>query len=320
MKTLTVVITIGDPSGIGPEVALKALTYRYPQWVLFFLVGDSFILNKVAKQSGLKDVFKRVVLVDLKNVNRDRFEFSGIDVSYGMAAVEYIKKAVDIIKAKKADTLVTAPISKEAINSAGFKWPGHTEYLAHLTKTKKFCMMLTGGSLRVVLATRHIALKDIPGRLNSGEIYNAIAMTAAALKKYFRVKRPKIAVAALNPHAGEGGMFSDEEKRIIIPAIKKIVGARHAWPLHIVGPLPADSLFYDAYRGKYDAEIVMYHDQGLIPLKMIARDTAVNVTLGLPFVRTSVAHGTAFDIAGKNKANPSSMIEAIKLACQLAAR
>jgi len=283
-----IVITIGDPAGIGPEITRKALARRELSRRASFLVVGNEKSFKPGKPSA----------------------------KTGKAAIGYINKAVDLIKEGPADALVTAPISKEAINLAGFKWPGHTEYLAHLTKTNKFAMMLAGGPLRVVLATRHIALKDVSKKLNSREIYDVIVLTASYLRKHFKIKNPKIAVCALNPHAGEGGMFSDEEKRIIIPAIKK-AGARCSVPLHIVGPLPADSLFYNANKGMYDAEIVMYHDQGLIPLKMAARDSGVNITLGLPFVRTSPAHGTAFDIAGKGKADPSSMIAAISMAIKL---
>lgn len=288
-KRPTVAITMGDPAGIGLEITKKALArHEISRRASFLVVGDAC----------------------------KKFKPGMVNAACGRAAIEYIDEAVGLIKSGAADALVTAPISKEAINLAGFKWPGHTEYLAHLTKTKKFAMMLIGGPLRVVLATRHIALKDVSEKLNKTEIYDAIILAHAALKRYFRIKHPRIAVCALNPHSGEGGLFGSEEKRIIIPAIKKALPKVPG----IIGPLPADSLFYDAYRGKFDAEIVMYHDQGLIPLKMIAKDTAVNITLGLPFVRTSPAHGTAFDIAGTNKANPSSMIEAIRLACRLATR
>ncbi len=330
-KKPIIAVTMGDPAGIGPEIVMKAFT-RHRDWRASFLViGDAFVMNETAKTLGYRKkigtatIFSSTekavkngrcpYLIDLKNVDRKNFRFGQTDASCGKAAIEYINKAVDLIKVGAADALVTAPISKEAINLAGFNWPGHTEYLAYLSDTKRFCMMLAGGPLRVVLATRHIALKDICKRLNSKEIYEAIALTYDLLKKQFRIKDPKIAVSALNPHAGEGGLFSDEEKRVILPAIKKAAGAS----IKVIGPLAADSLFYHAYRGAFDAEIVMYHDQGLIPLKMIARDSAVNITLGLPFVRTSPAHGTAFDIAGKNKANPSSMIEAIRMARRLVA-
>lgn len=308
---------MGDPAGIGPQVLIKALAHpEVSGRASFLVVGDDFVLTETARRLGLRGVLKKIVLINLGNVDKGKFRFAKPDAHCGKAAVEYITTAVDLIRTGAADAVVTAPISKEAAGMAGFKWPGHTEFLAHLTGAKKFCMMLAGGPLRVVLATRHIALKDVSRKLNSQEIYDAIILTAEALKGYFRIRHPKIAVAALNPHAGEGGMFGDEERKVIVPAINK---AKRTVK-DIAGPLSADSLFYDAYRGKYDAEIVMYHDQGLIPLKMVAKDTAVNITLGLPFVRTSPAHGTAFDIAGKNKANPSSMIEAIKLACQLATR
>jgi len=289
-KKTKIAITVGDPAGIGPEIVLKAIA-RQKKWrVSFLVVGD------------------------LQGANHGALGSHKPNAVCGKIAIENIKIAVDLIKNGKADALVTAPISKEAINLAGFKWPGHTEYLAHLTGAKKFAMMLAGGSLRVVLATRHIALKDVAKSLKTQEIYDAIILTADYLKKHFKIKDPKIAVCALNPHAGEAGLFSDEEKRIIMPAIEK--ASRNV--KNIIGPLPADSLFYNACKGKYDAEIVMYHDQGLVPLKMIARNSAVNITLGLPFVRTSPAHGTAFDIAGKGIADPSSMIEAIKLAVNLA--
>jgi len=305
-KKPVIAITMGDPAGIGPEIILKALARQNSRRVSFLVVGDSLLLKNCP-----------CPVVDMKNVDMKKFRYGKISAMCGKAAIEYIKKGVDIIKSGAADALVTAPISKEAANLAGFKWPGHTEYLAYLTATKKFCMMLAGGPLKVVLATRHIALKDVSRQLNTEEIYNSIILTANFLKKYFKIKNPKIAVSALNPHAGEGGMFSDEEKRIIMPAIKKAVGASGRSPLRIIGPLPADSLFYNAYKGAYDAEIVMYHDQGLIPLKMAARDIGVNITFGLPFARTSPAHGTAFDIAGKDMANSSSMAAAIDLAIQM---
>lgn len=295
-KKPVIAITIGDPAGIGPEIVQKALACQKHWRASFLVVGGA------------------------RNANRKKIKPGEISASCGRAAIEYIDEAVGLIKSGAADALVTAPISKEAASLAGFKFPGHTEYLAYLTGTKKFCMMLAGGPIRVVLVTRHVALKDVAKKLSAADIYDAIIITHNVLRKNFRIKNPKIAVCALNPHAGENGLFSDEEKRIITPAIKKAeaaLGASGCLPLSIIGPLPADSLFYNAYKGKYDAEIVMYHDQGLIPLKMVARNSAVNVTLGLPFVRTSPAHGTAFDIAGKNIADPSSMIAAIDLAVKL---
>ena len=289
-KKPVIAITAGDPAGIGPEIIKKAL--------------------------ARPEISRRASFLVLGDISGKKFKPGSPGAGSGRASIDCIDEAVSLIKKCKADALVTAPISKFAASSAGFKFPGHTEYLAYLTNTKKFCMMLVGGSLRVVLVTRHIALKDVSKKLNSVEIYDAIILTAVSLKEYFKIKNPRIAVCALNPHAGENGLFSDEEKRIIMPAIKKASRKLK----NITGPLPADSLFYNANKGLYDAEIAMYHDQGLIPLKMTARDASVNITLGLPFIRTSPAHGTAFDIAGKGIADPSSMIEAIKLACQLTAK
>jgi len=319
-KNIRIAITMGDPAGIGSEIIIKSLA-RHNDWrVSFLVIGDFFVLNKTAKRLGLINVLnklcsdgKKVIVVDLKNVDEKKFRFGTTDIPCGKASIEYIAKAVSLIKLGKADALVTAPISKESVNAAGFNWPGHTEFLAHLAKTEKYCMMLVAGALKVILATRHIAIKDVNRRLNTEEIYYSIVLANNALKNYFGIKNPKIAVCALNPHAGEGGLFSDEEKRIIIPAVKKA----QSMSIKVFGPLPADSLFYDAYKGKFDAEVAMYHDQGLVPLKMIGKDIGVNVTLGLPFVRTSPAHGTAFDIAGKNMANPSSMTEAINLAIKM---
>jgi len=283
-KKPVIAITIGDSAGIGLEIIKKALAHQDNSKALFLVIGE-----KVKCKPGV------------------------VSAASGKAAIGCIKTAVDLIKRGKADALVTAPINKEAAGLAGFKFPGHTEYLAYLTGTKKFAMMLAVDKLRVVLATRHIALKDVAKRLNSRQIYDAIILTSATLKKYFKIKNPKIAVCALNPHAGENGLFSDEEKRIIMPAIRNAARTIK----NITGPMAADALFYRAYRGEFDAEIAMYHDQGLIPLKMAGRDSAVNITLGLPFIRTSPAHGTAFDIAGKGIADPSSMIEAIKLAMKM---
>ena len=310
-KNITLAITMGDPAGIGPEIILKSLVRRVFRRTSFLVIGDSSVLNKTARQLGLK--IKNFTLVDLKNVDKDIFKFGKTNANCGKAAIEYIKTQVDLVRPVLDNASVIARISQKAVNLAGFNWPGHTELLASLTRTKKFCMVLAAGPLKVVLATRHIALKDVSKRLNAREIYDAIILINEALNAGFGIKNPRIAVCALNPHAGENGLFSDEEKLIITPAIKKA----RATGINVIGPMPADSLFYDAYRNKFDAEIVMYHDQGLIPLKMIGKDKGVNITLGLPFVRTSPAHGTAFDIAGRNKANPSSMIEAIKMAIKI---
>ena len=200
--------------------------------------------------------------------------------------------------------LVTAPVAKELVGP----WPGQTELLAHLAGTKKFAMMLVGGPLRVALVTIHEPLARVPGLITGRRIRDVIELTEDFCRR-LGIKRPRLGVAGLNPHAGEGGLLGDEERRIIAPAVKRT---------RAVGPLPADTLFYKAYRGEFDAVVAMYHDQGLAPLKMIAFDTGVNLTLGLPFVRTSPDHGTARDIAGKGVARPDSLIAAINLAARLA--
>ena len=230
----------------------------------------------------------------------------------GYACVSYIKKAVELALDRQVDGIVTAPISKEALKMAGFKWPGHTEMLADLTDTKDYAMMLVGGPLRVILVTIHTALKNVPNLITRQKILKTIRLAKKACKM-LKIKNPGIAVAGLNPHAGEAGIFGDEEIKKIIPAIKEAI--REGIP--VSGPHPPDTVFHKAYKGDTDIVVCMYHDQGLIPLKMIAFDKGVNVTIGLPFVRTSPDHGTAYDIAWKGIANPSSMIEAITLTARL---
>jgi len=212
---------------------------------------------------------------------------------------------------------VTAPINKSSVRKAGFAdFEGHTEYLAARTATKDFAMMFVGKSLKITLVTRHIALKDVSRALSMESIYSAIRLTRDHLVRCFGIKDPKIAVAGLNPHAGEGGLFGDEEAKTITPAIKRA----SAEFKNIDGPVPSDIIFYEALNGKYDAVIAMYHDQALAPFKMLYFKDGVNVTLGLPFIRTSPDHGTAFDIAGKGIADPASMKEALLLACRLAGK
>lgn len=273
MRRPNVIITTGDPEGIGPEITKKAL--QDPE---IKALADFFVIEPKDK--------------------------TGFDA---------IKKAVDILKKTKTAALVTAPVNKEAISRSGIPFHGHTEYLAKATSTKKFAMMLCGGPLKVAIVTRHVPLKKVSGILTQAKIIETAELTASGLKKYFGVKEPRIGVCALNPHCGEGGKIGREEQDMIIPAIRKI----RSFVPGIQGPISGDVIFYMAYSGKLDAVVSMYHDQGLGPLKMIAFEKGVNVTLGLPFVRTSPDHGTAYDIAGKGIANPSSMKEAIKLAVKM---
>lgn len=307
-----IVITMGDPSGVGAEVTVKALASSKVRGLAnFFVVGDGAILEKAARRSGVKAGFN---LVDMGNVRAKTFSYGRAQPEFGKAAIEYIDEALRMIRMGAAGALVTAPINKSAVQMAGFSgFEGHTEYLAAKTGTKDFAMMFVGERLKITLVTRHIALKDIQFRLTAGRILKAITLTDKSLRNMFGIKNPKIGVAGLNPHAGESGMFGDEEARIIVPAIKKSAVSAKG----VSGPYPPDVIFGDALNGKFDAVIAMYHDQGLIPFKLLYFKDGVNMTIGLPFVRTSPDHGTAFDIAGKGIADPSSMIEAIRLACRL---
>lgn len=294
-----IVITGGDPRGIGPEIILKSLKRKaLLKNADYVVVGDYGIFRKSAKALSIDiSSLGHTSFVDLKNAS----------------VMAHVSRGVSIVKAVKNSALVTAPIEKFAINKAGYKFGGHTEFLAHETASQNVTMMMVGGALRVSLVTRHLPLKSVPAALSEKEIIRTAENTYYALRRLFKVRRPRIGIAALNPHAGEKGLLGREERAIILPAVKRLQKIISG----VEGPLPADTLFYKAKNGQFDAVVSMYHDQGLIPLKMLAFESGVNLTIGLPFIRTSPDHGTAFDIAGKGKANPSSMIEAIKLAAEL---
>jgi 4-hydroxythreonine-4-phosphate dehydrogenase len=234
----------------------------------------------------------------------------------GRASMAFLDTAIEAARSHQIDAIVTAPICKESWHLAGYKYPGHTDKLGHAFKTRRVTMMFVGGRLRVALATIHEPLLELRNLFTIGRVFQPIDHMGEALRDWFGIAEPRIAVCGLNPHAGENGMFGDEEQRIIEPAITM---AREAG-YFVEGPFPADTLFWRAMQGQYDGIVAMYHDQGLIPVKLVAFESACQTTLGLPIVRTSVDHGTAFDIAGQNKANPESMKSAIRLACQLALR
>lgn len=334
MKRLA--ITMGDPRGIGPEITVKAITYPDVKKICTpFVIGDIYIIQealnllkiplKLRKIKSIKDSNPDKKILEVIHVipptppskKSEKFTTKTIKNNSptpegGKASVSYIKTAVELALSKQVDGIVTAPISKEALKMAGFKWPGHTEMLANLTKTKDYVMMLIGGPLRVILVTIHTALKNVPDLITKQGVFKTIVLAKKACDM-LEIKNPKIAVAGLNPHAGESGIFGDEEVKKIIPAIEEA----KKYGICVSGPYPPDTVFYKAYRGDFDIVVCMYHDQGLIPLKMIAFESGVNVTVGLPFIRTSPDHGTAYDIAWKGIANPSSMIESIKLAVRL---
>ena len=307
--TVRVGITIGDPSGIGPAITLKAIN-RLRGIADFVVIGDKWVLSRF---SVLGSRFSDENIVDLNNVVHKNFKSGEVRAEYGKASIEYLEKALEMINTGGIDCLVTAPISKEAMNKGGFKYSGHTEFLSERTGRKDLAMMLLNKKLKFSLATRHIPLKNVALQLKKEKLSKTIVQTYASLKKLFLIRNPKIVVCGLNPHASDNGLIGEEENKIIKPVINKLKKSIK----NLVGPISADVAILKSMQKEYDCVIAMYHDQALIPLKLLSGFPGVNITLGLPFVRTSPLHGTAFDIADKPAlADPDSMIEAIRLAIQ----
>ncbi|HTN71979.1 MAG TPA: 4-hydroxythreonine-4-phosphate dehydrogenase PdxA [Methylomirabilota bacterium] len=328
-----VAITMGDPAGVGPEIILKALTDPVVKNSCRPLIlGDWGVLQRAGARSKklaklvcwehgqpllpLIDGGDGFVLCPLSSLSIKQSRPGLPSKAGGHAAYRYIYVAARLALSKVVDAMATAPISKSILQRAGYNYPGHTELLAELSRTAECRMMLIGKKLRVVLVTGHIAFTEVAGALTRDGIRTTIELTHRSLRELFGIQRPQIAVAALNPHGGEEGIFGNEEKDIIVPAVRwaKTKG------IAVHGPFPADSLFHQAVRGDYDAVVCMYHDQGLIPLKLHHFFGGVALTLGPPFVRTSVDHGTAYDIAGTDQADETSMKEAILLAARLASQ
>lgn len=302
-------ITAGDVNGIGPEVTIKAA--RAVKDAELILIGDERAWQSACRRH-------RGPRLDIWNPTPElkvALQPGTLRIDASRAAAAYIRAGVQACLDGHLDGLVTGPISKAGFHRAGIDVPGHTEMLAELTGAKHVAMMLAGGPLRVVVATRHVPLNDVPRLITKKTIAQQISMTALALR-WFGLKRQRIAVCGLNPHAGENGGIGREEVDIIAPVIRALRKKK----MDVVGPRPGDTVFHEAARGEFDAVVAMYHDQGLAPLKLIAFDSGVNITLGLPIVRTSPDHGTAFAIAGKNTARPDSMREAIRMAIRLARR
>ena len=283
-----VALTVGDPAGIGPEIAQKA-----------------------ANDSRVREACEPV----LYGPANESFAPGVLSAEAGRAAYEAICAAVRDAQAGRVQAVATAPVNKLAFAQAGLPWKGHTDLLGHLTGSQRVAMMFWSEPLRVVLGTIHLPLAQVPAALTRETLDGIIQLTARELPR-FGFPRPRLALAGLNPHAGEEGLLGEEEARVLAPAVRAAAEAG----VSIAGPFPADTLFVRAARGEFDAVIACYHDQGLIPVKLLAFGRAVNVTLGLPIVRTSVDHGTAFDIAGKDVADPSSMVEAVLLAARLATK
>ncbi|WP_432823278.1 4-hydroxythreonine-4-phosphate dehydrogenase PdxA [Trichloromonas sp.] len=326
-----IVLTLGDPTGVGPEIIVKALCEGAFDGLSrpLLVAGDPAVLQRAAAVVGVSCRAttapghvqlvlagdRQLDLAPLSALDADRLKYGRPDTDCGHAMVRYIEWACDQCLSGQAAAMVTAPINKAAIHAAGYAFPGHTELLAERCGVDKVVMMLGGEKLKVCLVTTHMALAEVPQALSQAEILETIRITDAAFRRFFGQARPRIAVLALNPHAGEGGLFGDEESRLIAPAI----AAAQAEGIAASGPHSADTLFHFAARGSCDAVVCMYHDQGLIPLKLLHFEDGVNVTLGLPIVRTSVDHGTAYDLAGTGQASAESLVAAVRMAEQMAA-
>jgi 4-hydroxythreonine-4-phosphate dehydrogenase len=320
---LPLAITMGCPAGIGPELILKYFSSATRPDIPVVVVGDMNVLEYYAQKLHINCTLSpwtpdknpastknSIPVYETSRLAKDSITPGTFSKATSVAMVDAILQSVQGIQRGIFSGMCTCPISKESLQLSGHHYPGHTEMLASLCKVKSQVMMMAGDTLKVTLATIHCAVSEIPSLLSIDVLLNLFQTTFRSLQKDFNLSHPRIAVAGLNPHAGEGGMFGDEEQRIILPAIEK--AATDDIPLQ--GPFPPDTIFFKAARGEYDAVICMYHDQGLIPFKLLHFDDGVNVTLGLPIVRTSVDHGTAYDIAGKGVASPSSLHAAIKMA------
>ncbi len=327
MKLPVIGITMGDPTGIGPEIIVKSLSMPEPfTFCRPVVFGDREVLfraiqiqNLSASLELIDDVPEngyqpgRIFLFSLSRLSLHSLRFGQPDRACGEAMAKYVEEAFKSVANRKIDAITTCPINKQAMNEAGYLFPGHTEFLAHLAGVSDVAMMFLGSRWKIVLVTTHLPLKDVASRITASRILTTIRLTDEGVRKYFGVSHPRIAVLGLNPHCGERGLLGEEESKEILPAILKA----KSLGVDLEGPLPADSFFDCSRHSAFDAIISMYHDQGLIPMKMIDFKEAVNFTLGLPFIRTSVDHGTAYDIAGKGLADPTNLIKAIRTAANL---
>ncbi|MBU8878289.1 4-hydroxythreonine-4-phosphate dehydrogenase PdxA [Bacillus sp. FJAT-29790] len=327
IKKPIIAITMGDPSGVGPEIIVKSLNDKnIYENCRPFVIGDLKILkralevtnidlqlNGISNPEDAKCQYGTIDIIDLDLVPED-LPWGQVSPVAGNAAFRYLEKAINYANEEKIQGICTAPLNKEALHKAGHIYPGHTEILAELTNTKDFAMMLSAPGLRVIHVTTHIGIIDAIKKINVDRQYTVIKLAHETLQKA-GIKSPRIAVCGINPHAGENGLFGNgEEEEKIIPAVEKA----QAEGINVQGPLPADTLFFRAKRGDFDIVVAQYHDQGHGPIKVLGLEAGVNITVGLPTIRTSVDHGTAFDIAGKNIADELSLKEAIRMAIELA--
>lgn len=318
---------MGDPCGIGPEIILKSLKSSVIRnSAQYVIIGSEKVLEWTAKAlkipikyqtishiSEIQDSKQPISLLSTGDFKTNLIRQKKPTPEGGEQSVQWVIRGINLAMCGYIDALVTAPICKESIHLGGYGYPGHTEMLRIFSGVKRVVMFMVGGKLRVAFVTTHIAIKDVPRLITVKDVLETITMSSDNLKKYFHIHKPRIAICGLNPHAGEEGIFGDEERKVIIPAIVK---AKKKGIL-CEGPVSSDTVFYKMLKGTYDTVVAMYHDQGAIPLKLHAFETGVNITLGIPFVRTSPDHGTAYDIAGKGIADPHSMMEAIKMAVRM---
>ena len=328
-KLPLIAITMGDPCGIGPEIIVKALQSPEIDSICRpFVIGDRLAMERALAVCGSELTIHEisdpedaaatpegcVALLALSRLSADDLQHGRPSATAGDAVFRYICAAAGFCLENRVAAMATAPISKEAMHRAGHDYPGHTELLAELCCSDDFVMMLAGDVLRVSLVTIHEALADVPGLVTFDQVLKTIRITAEGVARLTGKANPKLAVLALNPHCGESGKFGREEQEIITPAIEKA----RSEGINAEGPLSADTLFHFAQQGAYDGVVAMYHDQGLIPLKMLHFDDGVNITLGLPIIRTSVDHGTAYNLAGSGQASESSLLAAIRMAVGMA--
>ncbi len=326
--TLPVIgITMGDPTGIGPEIIAKALSMEEPfQACRPIVFGDREVLLRAIRIQNLSVTIEliekipedgylpgKIFLVPVSRLDITSLRFGKPDRACGEAMARYIEEAVKWVTKGTLDAITTCPINKRAINAAGYLFPGHTELLAHLSQSSPVAMMFLGSKWKIVLVTTHLPLKDVSGSITASHILSTLRLADEGMKKYFGIPYPKMAVLGLNPHCGEEGLLGEEEKREVLPAIAEA----RSLGMDVKGPFPADSFFNLSGRSVFDVVISMYHDQGLIPIKMLDFREAVNFTLGLPFIRTSVDHGTAYDLSGKGLADPTNLIKAVLTAANL---
>jgi 4-hydroxythreonine-4-phosphate dehydrogenase len=338
MKKIKIAITMGDPAGVGAEIAVKALGRKelYENFIPIVIGSKAVIkdaisfipsnlnLNIIKKPEDAEGVFGTIDILDLDNIQLNDFKYGEVSPAAGKAAIEYILKAINLSLEDRVQAVVTGPINKEAINKAGYHYAGHTELFAEKTSTNNYAMMLSSKNMRVIHVSTHLSLKEAVEKVKKERIYDVILLANKAMSD-IGIDKPKIAVAGLNPHSGENGLFGREEIEEIIPAINK---AKEK-DINVEGPIAPDTVFSKVMGGRYDIVVVMYHDQGHIPMKVTGFKldkktnewksvSGVNTTVGLPIIRTSVDHGTAFDIAGENEANEESLVEAVELAYEFA--